>query len=239
MLPSFNTLFIQLLKATAIVSLITVPELTYQAKQILIPTFSVAQTPLILLHGAGDVPDAGDPDHHGDALGRTCCRASARQAAAAADDDVSVSAARAVRWVVRDGLWNWPFAWQILPGLLHGLLVTFEATVLGSVLAYVLGLVFALVRRARVPGAQPGRCGCSSSSFAARRCWCSCTFSTSCSRLCSASRWGRSTTGVIGLGVHYATYTAEVYRAGIDAVPRGQWEAATALNLPRGRTWTA
>jgi polar amino acid transport system permease protein len=49
MLPSFCTLFIQLLKATAIVSFITVPELTYQAKQILIPTFSVAQTPLILL----------------------------------------------------------------------------------------------------------------------------------------------------------------------------------------------
>jgi polar amino acid transport system permease protein len=48
MLPSFNTLFIQLLKATAIVSLITVPEITYQAKQILIPVFS-GQTPLILL----------------------------------------------------------------------------------------------------------------------------------------------------------------------------------------------
>jgi polar amino acid transport system permease protein len=48
MLPSFNTLFIQLLKATSIVSLITVPELTYQAKQILIPVFS-SQTPLILL----------------------------------------------------------------------------------------------------------------------------------------------------------------------------------------------
>jgi polar amino acid transport system permease protein len=47
MLPSFCTLFIQLLKATAIVSLITVPELTYQAKQILIPTFS-SQTPMIL-----------------------------------------------------------------------------------------------------------------------------------------------------------------------------------------------
>lgn len=47
MIPSFCTLFIQLLKATAIVSLITVPELTYQAKQILIPTFS-GQTSLIL-----------------------------------------------------------------------------------------------------------------------------------------------------------------------------------------------
>jgi polar amino acid transport system permease protein len=47
MIPSFCTLFIQLLKATAVVSLITVPELTYQAKQILIPTFS-GQTALIL-----------------------------------------------------------------------------------------------------------------------------------------------------------------------------------------------
>jgi polar amino acid transport system permease protein len=49
MLPSFATLFIQLLKATAVVSLITVAEITYQAKQILIPTFSVEQRPLILL----------------------------------------------------------------------------------------------------------------------------------------------------------------------------------------------
>ncbi len=45
-------------------------------------------------------------------------------------------------------------------------------------------------------------------------------------------------TGVLGLGLHYATYTAEVYRAGIEAVPRGQWEAATALSLPTHRIWT-
>lgn len=55
--------------------------------------------------------------------------------------------------------------------------------------------------------------------------------------------WGLTfaplTTGVIGLGLHYSTYTSEVYRAGIDGVPPGQWEAATALSLPRRRTWTA
>jgi polar amino acid transport system permease protein len=45
-------------------------------------------------------------------------------------------------------------------------------------------------------------------------------------------------TGVVALGVHYACYTAEVYRAGIEAVPKGQWEAATALSLPRSRVWT-
>ncbi len=31
----------------------------------------------------------------------------------------------------------------------------------------------------------------------------------------------------------------QVYRAGIEAVPAGQWEAATALSLPMRRTWTA
>jgi polar amino acid transport system permease protein len=33
-------------------------------------------------------------------------------------------------------------------------------------------------------------------------------------------------TGVLALGLHYSAYMAEVYRAGIDGVPRGQWEAA-------------
>ncbi|MGE8682521.1 MAG: ectoine/hydroxyectoine ABC transporter permease subunit EhuD, partial [Achromobacter marplatensis] len=44
------------------------------------------------------------------------------------------------------------------------------------------------------------------------------------------------TTGIVALGLHYAAYCAEVYRAGIEAVPRGQWEAATALNMSRWRT---
>jgi polar amino acid transport system permease protein len=47
------------------------------------------------------------------------------------------------------------------------------------------------------------------------------------------------TTGTIAIGLHYSTYTAQVYRAGIDAVPAGQWEAATALSLPVHRTWFA
>ena len=47
MVPPFNTLFIQLLKATALVSLINVNEITYQGKQILEPTFT-GQMPLIL-----------------------------------------------------------------------------------------------------------------------------------------------------------------------------------------------
>jgi polar amino acid transport system permease protein len=45
--------------------------------------------------------------------------------------------------------------------------------------------------------------------------------------------------GVVALGLHYGTYNSEVYRAGIDAIDRGQWEAATALNFSPMHTWTS
>jgi polar amino acid transport system permease protein len=46
------------------------------------------------------------------------------------------------------------------------------------------------------------------------------------------------TAGIIGLGLHYSTYLSEVYRSGIEAVPKGQWEAARALNFGKAQTWT-
>jgi polar amino acid transport system permease protein len=135
-------------------------------------------------------------------------------------------------------IWDWSFAWSIVPDLLRGLVVTLEATVLGSILAYVLGLVFAVIRRSRIP-------------VLSQAVWLFVEFVRSTPLLVQLYfiyfvfpvafhiTLSSLVTGVLGLGVHYATYTSEVYRAGIDAVPRGQWEAATALNLSRGRTWTA
>ena len=37
---------------------------------------------------------------------------------------------------------------------------------------------------------------------------------------------------ILGLGLNYAAYEAEVYRAGVLAVPRGQMEAALSLGMP-------
>lgn len=51
--------------------------------------------------------------------------------------------------------------------------------------------------------------------------------------------WSAFAVGSTVLGLHYASYTSETYRAGIDAIPKGQWEAATALNLPSHRVWGA
>ncbi|GAB3564718.1 ectoine/hydroxyectoine ABC transporter permease subunit EhuD [Amycolatopsis endophytica] len=133
--------------------------------------------------------------------------------------------------------WSWEYFWDSVPLLLEGLLVTVELTVLGSLLAYVLGLVFALVRRARIP-------------VVSQLMYLFIELVRSTPLLIQVFvifyllwpaldiRPSAFLTGVIALGIHYGTYTAEVYRAGIEAIPKGQWEAATALSIPRSRVWT-
>ncbi|MBK1785848.1 ectoine/hydroxyectoine ABC transporter permease subunit EhuD [Prauserella cavernicola] len=133
--------------------------------------------------------------------------------------------------------WDWGYAVDSLPLLAEGMLVTLELTLAGSLLAYLLGLVFAVIRQLRIPGLS-------------QIVFLIVEFIRSTPLLIQVFAFfyllqpaigvklSPFLTGVIALGVHYATYTSEVYRAGIDAVPKGQWEAATALSLPRGRVWT-
>lgn len=45
------------------------------------------------------------------------------------------------------------------------------------------------------------------------------------------------TAGILTLGIHYSTYLSEVYRSGIESVPKGQWEAAKAMNFTKTQTW--
>ena len=131
--------------------------------------------------------------------------------------------------------WNWDFAFEILPMLLSGLKITILATVLGAAVAAVLGLVFAILRR-------------SSNPWIARSTGFVVQFIRGTPLLVQlyfifyvlpdiGIRLPALAAGVIGMGLHYATYAAEVYRGGIDAVPRGQWEAARATNLTMRQTW--
>lgn len=132
--------------------------------------------------------------------------------------------------------WDMDYALEVLPPILEAFLrYTLLVTVLASVLAAVLGLVFAVVRRVRVPVLAP-----LTTAFV---------------------EFVRSTpipiqlfflfyvlpeagltlpglfVGVVTLGVHYACYYSEVYRAGIDGVPKGQWEACTSLSMSPRYQW--
>lgn len=135
-------------------------------------------------------------------------------------------------------LWNWDHAFAVLPIMLEKFVtVTLVVTIAGSAIAAVLGLLIALARRtaprpiaAVVTGVMNvirmtplvvqllfGLYGL----------------------LALGIQIPYILIGIVVFGIHYASYMADVYRAGIEAVPKGQWEAATALSMSRGRTWTA
>ena len=42
--------------------------------------------------------------------------------------------------------------------------------------------------------------------------------------------------GVVAIGLCYSAYVGETLRAGIEAIPRGQWEAARSLGMSWGQT---
>ncbi|PSK98562.1 polar amino acid transport system permease protein [Murinocardiopsis flavida] len=132
---------------------------------------------------------------------------------------------------------DWGFIGDNFPALIEGLQLTILATAVGYVVALVLGLLVAIARRsAPRPVAWTVH-------------WIMefirCTpllvqlfflfyvlpgFGISLGPLAA---------GIIGLGLHYAAYTAEVYRSGIEGIPKGQWEAGRALSISPGRMWTA
>lgn len=131
---------------------------------------------------------------------------------------------------------DWQYAWDILPQLGSALLVTLAATVLGMLIAVVLGLALAIWRRSRVralslPAALLIEFVRSTPLLVQMY------FLFYALPLTGISL-SPLATGVAALGLHYASYCAEVYRAGLESVPRGQPEAARALNMSPWRTLT-
>lgn len=132
-------------------------------------------------------------------------------------------------------VWDWAFVWSILPELATGVIVTLQATVAGAIVAAVVGLLIAIAQRSKnklISGPV--------SLFA--------MFVRGTPLLVQlyflffvlpdiGILLSPLAAGIIGIGLHYSTYMSEVYRAGIENIPRGQWEAARACNLSARQTW--
>ena len=135
-------------------------------------------------------------------------------------------------------IWDWGFAAEVLPDLLVAFFtLTLGVTAAASVVAMVLGLVLALGRRSGSRAVSWPSYGfvefVRSTPIPIQ------LFFVYFGLPALGVRPSALVTGIAVLGVHYACYMSEVYRAGIDAIPKGQWEACTALSLPPQRTWRA
>lgn len=130
--------------------------------------------------------------------------------------------------------WDWSTVAEVLPELLKAFVqVTLLVTVLGSLLAAALGLVWAVLTRELPP------------LLSRPLAWLLDVIRMTPLPIqlflvyYTFSSLDVKTIGIVVIGVHYSTYMAESYRAGIESIRSGQWEAATALSLPRSRTWRA
>lgn len=127
---------------------------------------------------------------------------------------------------------DWRFAIEVFPELLNALGLSLQVTLWGYLLALVLGLFLVLGRRAE-------------------RSWLSRPFAWVIEFIrrtpplvqiyvlyFAAPEIGINLSpflaGTLALGLHYGCYLSEVYRAGIESVDKGQWEAAQALGMPKG-----
>lgn len=131
--------------------------------------------------------------------------------------------------------WRWDFTWEILPRLVVATGNTLMAAGIGYVIAIFLGLAFALAQR------TPSRV----LTMAVRE---AVEFIRSTPLVLQiffvfyvgpqfGVRLSPWMAGMIAIGLHYAAYLSEVYRGGLESVPKGQWEAATSLNLSTTRTY--
>ncbi len=129
---------------------------------------------------------------------------------------------------------DWKFAREILPRLLDASLTTIGIALAGFAIAVVLGLFLAIARRSRQRWLSWPITGLiefiRSTPLLIQVYFLFYVFPNYGLNLSAMQA------GIIGIALHYACYTAEVYRAGLDAVPRSQWEAVTALNM---KPWTA
>jgi polar amino acid transport system permease protein len=131
--------------------------------------------------------------------------------------------------------WKWDFVWEILPRLLQATGNTLIAAGAGFAIALVLGLFLALAQRTQFRLVT----------FVVRE---FVEFIRSTPLLLQifflfyvgpqfGIRLSPWMSGMIAIGLHYSCYLSEVYRGGIESVPRGQWEAATALNMSTIQTY--
>ncbi|GGW36190.1 ectoine/hydroxyectoine ABC transporter permease subunit EhuD [Streptomyces lucensis JCM 4490] len=133
--------------------------------------------------------------------------------------------------------WDWGAVADFMPQFWQGLLVTLEALALGSLISFALGLVWTLLMR--VPTRWVRWPVGVLTEFVRDTPLLVQLFFLFYVLPEAGVTLSPLATGVAGIGLHYSTYTMQVYRAGIEAVPVGQWEAATALSLPVHRTWAA
>ena len=210
-LPPAANLTVELLKATALVALVTVVDLTFEAKQINSITWLSAQcfgTALLIYY------------------------IMARLALVPFLRWLEVLAAKKVgeeTFNIMEMGFRWDFAYEILPQMLWATLNTIIAAGVGYAIALVVGLFFLLGQR--TPSKIINGINREIVEFIRSTPLLIQLFFVYFVLPQFGIKLSAWVCGMITIGLHFGTYLSEVYRGALEGVSKTQWEACRALNF--------
>ncbi len=127
----------------------------------------------------------------------------------------------------------WATVWAYRATFLHGLSNTIQLAVVGLVLALVLGMIFGLFSTSgKKPLAALARVYVEfiqNTPLLLQMCFLYYLLAF------SGNSIGILPTGMIALGVYHGAYMSEVIRAGIQSIPKGQYEAGEVLGMTKSQ----
>lgn len=130
---------------------------------------------------------------------------------------------------------RWSVLFPYLPMFAQGLLVTFEVSILSELVGIIIGLIAGMARMSRIVPLR-SVAGAYIDFFRGVPLLVTLVWIYYGVSLLFHINISAFVAGVSGLGITYGAFLAEVFRAGIQAVPRGQTEAAYSLGLSRLKT---
>jgi His/Glu/Gln/Arg/opine family amino acid ABC transporter permease subunit len=133
--------------------------------------------------------------------------------------------------------YQWSLVWDNRGALLHGLLVALEVAAVALVLSVIIGLVLALTRMSKPP--LTWFAALYINVFRGVPALVSVIWVYFGVSLVIGVNFTPFQAGVIALTLLYSAFIAEIYRAALEAIPRGQREAGLALGMRPVRVFTA
>jgi polar amino acid transport system permease protein len=126
--------------------------------------------------------------------------------------------------------WHFQIVWDYRQVFFRGAVVTAELTLAATLIGVTLGLALGLMRRSQyAPLRTPASIyieAFRSTPILVQLVWIYYALP-----ILSGLQMGNVTSVAIGLGLHSAAYFAEIFRAGVNSIDKGQWDAARAIGM--------
>ncbi len=134
-----------------------------------------------------------------------------------------------------DYTWHFQIAWDYRAVFVRGAIVTAQLTFWATLIGLALGLPLGLLRRSRLrllsaPAATFIELFRSTPALV-QLVWIYYALP-----ILTGLQMSNMTSVSVGLGLHAAAYFAEIFRAGINSISRGQWDAARAIGMTYTQT---